>query len=83
MMYLHSRMPRIVHRDLKSMNILLDQEWRAKISDFGMSRFLDSTKTMTRCGSPAWEAPEILRAERYTELCDVYSFAVIVVEMLE
>lgn len=54
MQYLHSLTPAVIHRDLKSMNILLNEDWDAKVCDFGMSRALDAGRTMTRCGSPAW-----------------------------
>ena len=82
MMYLHQQDPPIIHRDLKSPNILIDGNWTAKIADFGMSRIQDQTQTMTKCGSPLWVAPEILRGERFGLPVDVYSFSIIVWEVL-
>lgn len=78
--YLHAR--DIVHRDLKSPNVLLSHSGQAKVGDFGLSRVKDLTRTMTKCGSALWCAPEVLRAERFTERCDIYSFAIIVFELL-
>lgn len=47
--------------DVKSPNVLITQEWTAKLGDFGSSRLRDTLRTMTRVGSPLWAAPEILR----------------------
>ena len=84
MSYLHSRTPRIVHRDLKSMNLLVSQDWELKICDFGISREQHRTYLSTKhqAGSPAWMAPETLRGERSTEKVDVYSFGVILWELM-
>ncbi|RLM80492.1 serine/threonine-protein kinase EDR1 [Panicum miliaceum] len=83
MNYLHSSHPTIVHRDLKSPNLLVDKNWVVKVSDFGMSRlkhhtFLSSKST---AGTPEWMAPEVLRNEPSNEKCDVYSFGVILWEL--
>ncbi|CAN6250829.1 unnamed protein product [Urochloa humidicola] len=83
MNYLHSSYPTIVHRDLKSPNLLVDRNWVVKVSDFGMSRlkhhtFLSSKST---AGTPEWMAPEVLRNEPSNEKCDVYSFGVILWEL--
>jgi len=78
--YLHAR--DMVHRDLKSPNVLLSANGQGKVGDFGLSRVKDLTRTMTKCGSALWCAPEVLRGERFTESCDVYSFAIIVYELL-
>jgi len=77
MTYLHAAKPRpILHRDLKSLNILVDENWRGKVADFGMSRFHDAGATMTQCGSPLWMAPEMVRNMAYDEKSDVYSFGI-------
>ncbi|VAI57144.1 probable serine/threonine-protein kinase SIS8 [Triticum dicoccoides] len=83
MNYLHTSHPTIVHRDLKSPNLLVDKNWVVKVSDFGMSRlkhhtFLSSKST---AGTPEWMAPEVLRNEPANEMCDVYSFGVILWEL--
>jgi len=83
MTYLHNSQPVIVHRDLKSHNLLVGEYWNTKVSDFGLSRILDVTHTfgtMTSCGTPSWTAPEVLRGEKYTEKCDVYSFGIVLWE---
>lgn len=80
--YLHNHNPIVIHRDLKSQNILLDDKMRTKIGDFGLSKFRDVGKTMSICGSPLWVAPEVLRGEKYGTPCDVYSFSIIVWEAL-
>jgi len=85
MNYLHLSSPIIIHRDLKSHNLLLDDNWRVKIGDFGLAKLLhtaDSYSEMTSCGTPAWTAPEVLRNERYTESVDVYSFGILMWELV-
>jgi len=78
--FLHKRS--IVHRDLKPGNCLLTTTNVPKICDFGVSRSIeDGTAHMTRIGTPAFMAPEILRGDAYSEKCDVYSFAMIVWQM--
>jgi Protein tyrosine and serine/threonine kinase len=84
MLYLHSSVPQILHRDLKSHNLLVDEHFRVKISDFGLSKVLEKSstaQTMTSCGTAAWAAPEVLRNARYTEKADVYSFGVVLWEL--
>ncbi|RQM27572.1 hypothetical protein B5M09_011667 [Aphanomyces astaci] len=80
--YLHNHIPVVIHRDLKSQNILLDATMRTKIADFGLSKFREVGKTMSICGSPLWVAPEVLRGEKYGTPCDVFSFSIIVWEAL-
>ncbi|CAH0491820.1 unnamed protein product [Peronospora farinosa] len=80
--YLHGRQPIIIHRDLKSLNVLLDNHLRAKLSDFGLSRERSSDDTMTNgVGTLLWTAPEILRGEAYSEKADVYSYAIVLSEL--
>ncbi|RHY27659.1 hypothetical protein DYB37_005177 [Aphanomyces astaci] len=76
MAYLHSMDPPIIHRDLKSMNILVSSSFGAKISDFGLSREKVLDDTMSVTGTPLWLPPEMIRAERYSEKADVYSFGI-------
>jgi serine/threonine protein kinase len=58
MAYLHSQTPPILHRDMKSQNILIDISWKAKIADFGISRPMDVDFSMTaRVGTTRWTAP--------------------------
>eukprot|EP00002_Diphylleia_rotans_P031212 TRINITY_DN6476_c0_g1_i10.p1 TRINITY_DN6476_c0_g1~~TRINITY_DN6476_c0_g1_i10.p1 ORF type:complete len:2413 (+),score=464.51 TRINITY_DN6476_c0_g1_i10:263-7501(+) len=59
MLYLHTRSPIVIHRDLKSTNVLLHDSMIIKICDFGMSRTKAENRTMTRCGTGAWIAPEV------------------------
>lgn len=82
MMYLHTRTPPIIHRDVKSLNILVSRDWRCTITDFGLTRIKDKAMLSTRCGSPAWSAPEVLRGEQYDEKADVYSFAIVMWEII-
>jgi len=81
MNWLHSLA--LVHRDLKSLNILVNNDFTCKIIDFGTSRVKDSDKNMTaNVGTPAWMAPEVLLSSKYTEKADVYSFAIVMWEMI-
>ena len=82
MCYLHGFTPSIVHRDLKGDNALVNQGMSIKLCDFGESRKKTNDGTMTTVGSPFWIAPEVFMGERYDESCDVYSFALCMVEML-
>jgi len=81
MNYLHHK--NVLHRDLKSTNILIDKYKNAKVADFGLSTILEKGKT-TRdfVGTPNWMAPEVLRLEEYTEKADVFSYGVIIWEMV-
>jgi Janus kinase 2 len=83
MAYLHSLKPQpIIHRDLTSLNILLDNSARPLISDFGLSRFKPIDETMTGAiGSLVWMSPEVFRGLRYGEPSDVYSFSIIAYEI--
>lgn len=80
MAYLHSMKPPIIHRDLKSMNILVSSTFGCKVSDFGLSREKSVDETMSVTGTPLWLPPEMIRGERYTEKADVYSFGIVMSE---
>ena len=85
MNYLHSR--RVLHCDLKSSNILIDANWDIKLCDFGLSRVrskLHAKDDENRglVGTPHWSAPEILRGKRYDESSDVYSYGMILWEIV-
>jgi tRNA A-37 threonylcarbamoyl transferase component Bud32 len=80
MAYLHSR--KILHRDLKTHNLLVDGNWNVKVADFGLSRsMIEQDGTMTACGTPSWAAPEVLRRDHYTHKADIYSFGICLWEM--
>ncbi|CAI9118964.1 OLC1v1020601C1 [Oldenlandia corymbosa var. corymbosa] len=83
MSYLHHCNPPIIHRDLKSSNLLVDKNWTVKVGDFGLSRLKRETYLTTRTGkgTPQWMAPEVLRNEPADEKADVYSFGVILWEL--
>ncbi|GMJ13518.1 SUGAR INSENSITIVE 8 [Hibiscus trionum] len=83
MNYLHNCTPMIVHRDLKSPNLLVDKNWVVKVCDFGLSRMKHSTylSSKSTAGTAEWMAPEVLRNEPSNEKCDVYSFGVILWEL--
>ncbi|XP_073111935.1 uncharacterized protein [Elaeis guineensis] len=84
MNYLHRRNPPIIHRDLKSSNLLVDKNWTVKVGDFGLS-CLKSSSTLTAKstqGTPQWMAPEVLRGECSNEMSDVFSFGVILWELM-
>lgn len=83
MNYLHHCNPPIIHRDLKSSNLLVDKNWTVKVGDFGLSRLKRETylTTKTGKGTPQWMAPEVLRNEPSDEKSDVYSYGVILWEI--
>jgi len=87
MQFLHNTSPPIVHRDLKSPNVLLKAIAhppfiQAKISDFGLSRTLVTGFVSKVVDNPRWCAPEIIKKTTYDEKSDVYSFAVILWEII-
>lgn len=86
LLYLHNRKPPIVHRDLKSDNFLVASDYTVKVCDFGLARFKSAAghvaTSHNRSGTPGWMAPEVLRGEKFNECCDIYSFAIVMWELL-
>nr|XP_043608158.1 putative receptor-like protein kinase At5g39000 [Erigeron canadensis] len=88
--YLHNDVGpqhRILHRDIKSANILLDENLKAKISDFGLSKIVLANVPCTvvisiPCGTPGYVDPQYLRRNVLTQKSDVYSFGVVLFEVL-
>jgi serine/threonine protein kinase len=80
MSWLHGSTPAILHLDLKTANVLVDETWTAKIGDFGLAQQKRSINA-GRVGSPAYMAPEMLQSIAFTEKVDVYSFGVILWEL--
>jgi len=74
---------KIVHRDLKSANCLVDKHWTVKICDFGLSRIMtdENMKDTSSAGTPEWMAPELIRNRPFTEKCDIFSLGVIMWEL--
>ena len=68
--YLHEQ--NVVHRDLKGGNVLLTNGGRARLTDFGVSGFMEGSKRMTIIGSPYWMAPEVIREVGYSFPADVW-----------
>ena len=83
--YLHTRTPAIIHRDVKSSNILINRTGVAKVGDFGLARVKHSTRSMIRSlvGTVNWQAPELWHPEpQYDYKVDVFSAGVVYWEML-
>ncbi|KAI4893010.1 hypothetical protein NFI96_027336 [Prochilodus magdalenae] len=81
MNYLH--LHKIIHRDLKSPNVLVTHNDAVKISDFGTSKELsDKSTKMSFAGTVAWMAPEVIRNEPVSEKVDIWSFGVVLWELL-
>jgi Protein tyrosine and serine/threonine kinase len=80
MAYLHSR--QVIHRDLKPSNVLLTRDRRAKISDFGMSVANQGQELTAETGTYRYMAPEVIRHESYSSNADVYSFGILLWQLI-
>ncbi|XP_034740917.1 mitogen-activated protein kinase kinase kinase 20 isoform X1 [Etheostoma cragini] len=83
MHYLHSEAPvKVIHRDLKSRNVVVAADKVLKICDFGASKFLTHTTHMSLVGTFPWMAPEVIQSLPVSETCDTFSYGVVLWEML-
>ncbi|XP_040058069.1 mitogen-activated protein kinase kinase kinase 20 [Gasterosteus aculeatus] len=83
MHYLHSEAPvKVIHRDLKSRNVVVSGDKVLKICDFGASKFLTHTTHMSLVGTFPWMAPEVIQSLPVSETCDTFSYGVVLWEML-
>ncbi|XP_030066550.1 mitogen-activated protein kinase kinase kinase 20 isoform X1 [Microcaecilia unicolor] len=83
MHYLHMEAPiKVIHRDLKSRNVVITVDGVLKICDFGASRFHSHTTHMSLVGTFPWMAPEVIQSLPVSDTCDTYSYGVVLWEML-
>ena len=89
MAYLHSVVPPIIHRDLKSLNLLLmdpitspHDPITVKITDFGISRLYEDDMMTGQMGTCHWMAPEVLDSKPYSLAADVYSYGIVLWEIV-
>lgn len=81
--YLHSFNPPIIHRDIKPENLLLNENGRVLLADYGWSNFKkDEDVRKTFCGTPEYIAPEMLRKEAHDHRIDIWSVGVLMFELL-
>jgi len=81
---LHSACPPILHRDLRTANILVDEDYVAHVADFGLSEQLKSQRLRAkgRCGYVRCVAPEVFLKKEYNLSSDIYSYGMLLYELL-
>eukprot|EP01126_Amoeba_proteus_P021429 TRINITY_DN2176_c0_g2_i6.p1 TRINITY_DN2176_c0_g2~~TRINITY_DN2176_c0_g2_i6.p1 ORF type:complete len:495 (-),score=91.27 TRINITY_DN2176_c0_g2_i6:146-1630(-) len=86
MNWLHCNNPTFIHRDLKSSNLLIDEQYKVKVCDFGLSQVKEHGQMLKdddlAKGTPLWMAPEVMQFKEFNEKADVYSFGIVLWEFL-
>lgn len=85
MVIIHKNNPQVLHRDIKSLNLLVSKDWTCKLCDFGLARFDNggNMETLTKLrGTYAYSAPEVYFGERYTDKSDNYSVGILLWELV-
>lgn len=88
MLHLHTRSPPVIHRDLKSPNLLVAADWTVKVADFNLSKLIDDAVRSSRASTgggptnPRWLAPEMFMNQKASVASDIYAFGVVMWEMV-
>ncbi|PRW60009.1 GTP-binding nuclear Ran [Chlorella sorokiniana] len=84
MLYLHNRSIPVLHRDLKSPNLLVDDNWTVKVADFNLSRLMADPKRSSSLAAtnPRWVAPEVMVGQPSSKASDCFSFGIVLWELL-
>jgi hypothetical protein len=81
-LHLHDREVPILHRDLRSPNLLVAKDWKVKVADFGLSKPVLTNKTVMADCNPKWLAPELMNGDAASLGSDAFSFGVVMYELL-